>query len=66
METLKVGDKVKINHNCHESYWDITGVIAEIDTSNKYDDFYFRVVFDKPIDFDLAEEYFALRELDKI
>jgi hypothetical protein len=61
----KVGDRVRINHNCHEAYWDVIGMITGVDNFCEFDNFDYEITFDKPMG-KLKYEYFAENEIDKV
>ena len=62
---IGINDRVKINHECIKYYWDISGVVKEIDDDHKYDQFLYYIEFDEPeLLGGLKGEYFALEELD--
>ena len=64
---LKIGDRVKINHNCCLEYWDITGIITnKLDAPDEENGYLINYVkFDIPLG-TLEGEYFADRELQKL
>lgn len=66
---MKIMDRVKINHNCHPMYWDVTGTIIGVDDDDEEGRIY-QIEFDVPIKIEgyttVGCEYFFPREVEEI
>lgn len=68
LEEIKVGDRVKVNHNCHEFYWGTIATVLDVETVEEHDtkdDFLIHIKFDVPFG-TLKDEYFTPEELDRV